>query len=92
MSHPKPPIERAAIQEALKAGYPLYWEPRHGWLRLYAVTYTWENGSCRRRKIFSTESEQEARTLNTLLVRQGAKIDGDELHKIIRVLSYPLQD
>ena len=80
----KSPLDRKPIKKALAAGLSLYWEARYGWLRLYAVTYTYENGGIRSRKLFSTEYKQEAIELNTELIRAGAKIDKGMLTLLIR--------
>ena len=85
MSNRKPPIELKAIQDALAAGYPLVWvRIWHNWYRLSAITYTWENGSMRTRKLWSSIDMLACRELNAELVKRGANIDPDGLGREIR--------
>lgn len=84
----KNPIELKAIQQALEAGYSLYWEPRFGWWRLYAVTYTFENGNVRARKIFATDDKNQVIHLTNHLVLQKAKIDKIRTENMLRESSY----
>lgn len=81
----KPPIKRKVIQDAIKAEYNFFWQRVYGeWYQLYAVTFTYENGGLRRKKLYSTTLQQEARDLNAELVKQGVRIEHGLLEKIIR--------
>ncbi len=68
MSKKKSAIELKVIQNAIKERFPMFWE-RHGeTFSLHAITYTWENGSSRTRKLFeiSVWSLADMQTLKEL--------------------------
>jgi len=84
----KEPIERAAIQDALKAEYPLYWTRYLRTYELRAITYSWENGTKRTRKLFETTSDERASYLDEQLKSAGAKIHERSLYTAIYTFSF----
>ena len=85
----KNPIELKAIQDALEAEYPLYWERHSRDFELHAITYTWINGSMRTRKlwtkpVYTLDDMHEVRMLYTELCQGGVAINKNEFERLVR--------
>lgn len=47
------------MQTCIENGNLFYWQTRRDELALHAVTYTWENGSCRSRKLIAFDIREQ---------------------------------
>lgn len=78
------PIELKKVKDAIAERYPMYWERKARTFQLHAVTYTWENGNFRSRKLFEAfvltdETLNGLRDLNAELRQAGVSIDDNQL-------------
>ena len=80
----KPLIERKSIQDALENKYPLFWERHWREFQLHAVTYAWENGTVRTKKVFTqyVASEDDLEIIRKL----HNELDSIDAHNLFEVI------
>jgi hypothetical protein len=63
------------IREAIDAGCLMYWAGAEAKFQLLAVTWSYENGTVRTRKVWESYSEGMARNVDLAVREQGGNLD-----------------
>lgn len=73
-----------AVREAIAQDLRMYWDSKsYGHIDLMAVTYIFENGTVRNRKLWGTYSEGQARNVDAAVRAQGGDLRDGLLQRFL---------